>query len=71
MSKSSVGLQTPLFWRIMISLHEFGPSGNGSLSEEEHALLEKFRACEDIVHGWDDPADFSMWKKVFAEALAP
>jgi hypothetical protein len=55
----------------MISLHEFGPSGNGSLSEEEHALLEKFRACEDIVHGWDDPADFSMWKKVFAEALAP
>ena len=57
----------------MISLldFDFPEDESESLSEEQRALLEKFRACDDIVHGWDDPADFSMWRKVFAEVFAP
>jgi hypothetical protein len=59
----------------MISLHDFDfPRDDESLSEEERALLEKFRDCDHIVHGWDDwgPGGFAaVWGKVFAEAFAP
>jgi hypothetical protein len=55
----------------VISLNNFGRDDDGPLSEEERKVLEKLRDCEDIVHGWDDPADFSWWKPIFAKAFAP
>jgi hypothetical protein len=53
-----------------LSLHEFGLPDGEALSPEERALLERLRACDDIVHGWDDPADFSWLKKPFSIAFA-
>jgi hypothetical protein len=41
---------------VVISLCEFDlPDGN------DDALLEKLHSCQDIVQGWHDPNDFSLW----------
>ena len=34
-------------------------------------LIRRGRDCKDIVHGWDDPKDFSMWKDAFKRSLRP
>jgi hypothetical protein len=33
-------------------------------------LINRARDCKDIVHGWDDTNDFSMWKDVFKRLCA-
>ena len=43
------------------------PEGRSLLREEQMA---KVRACQDIVHDWDDPDDFSLWREVFASSLS-
>jgi hypothetical protein len=43
------------------------PEGRSLLREEAWA---KVRACEDIVHAWEDPDDFSVWREVFASSLS-
>lgn len=55
----------------MISIRDFDFPEDESTGPEERTLLEKLRACDDIVRGWDDPADFSGLKKVFDIAFAP
>ena len=41
------------------------PEGRSLLREEQ---LAKVRACQDIVHDFDDPDDFSLWREVFASS---
>jgi hypothetical protein len=50
----------------MISLHNDFANDAGDANPEN----AKLHACEDIVHDWDDPNDFSLWVPVFA-VLAP
>jgi len=39
--------------------------------EANRELLRRYKQCEgDIVHGWDDPNDFSWWSPAF-KRLAP
>jgi hypothetical protein len=33
--------------------------------EEKREAIKRVRDCKDIVHGWDDPNDFSWWKDAF------
>ena len=40
------------------------------LSLETAKLGAKLRNTKDIVHDWDDPNDFSMWKSVFKKLFA-
>jgi hypothetical protein len=42
------------------------PEGRTLLREEQ---IAKVRRCRDIVHDWDDPNDFSLWREVFASSL--
>jgi hypothetical protein len=53
----------------MISLNEFDLPDDESLSEEKRVVLEKLRACDDIVHGWDDPGDFSIGRRLSPRPL--
>jgi hypothetical protein len=43
------------------------PEGQSLLREEQ---LAKVQECQDIVHDWDDPDDFSLWREVFASSLS-
>jgi len=55
----------------MISLRDFDFPDEESLSQKERELLARIRVCDDIVHDWDDPNDFSLWQRAFDAVFAP